>query len=148
MSGEGTEEKRDRYADRAAGCSTESYSSGGPRAESHARQQTTGDQIGLFNPHERIGRSFASVYFSFFGFQGKLAAEAQNKYERELMLHAADVEALQAVKKQTQMSTQNLKQQEEKAQKATVELRQGRTDWEQQEKRLKVRIFNFLTVHG
>lgn len=56
------------------------------------------------------------------------------------MLHAADVEALQAAKKQAQMSVQNLKQQEEKAQKATVELRQGRTDWEQQEKRLKVRI--------
>ncbi|KTG41002.1 hypothetical protein cypCar_00019301 [Cyprinus carpio] len=67
----------------------------------------------------------------------KLAAEAQNKYERELMLHAADVEALQATKKQGQLSVQSLKQLEEKAQKAASELRQGRVDWEQKEKRLK-----------
>ncbi|XP_067310032.1 nucleoprotein TPR isoform X2 [Pseudorasbora parva] len=69
--------------------------------------------------------------------QAKLASEAQNKYERELMLHAADVEALQAAKKQGQLSAQNLKQLEEKAQKAASELHQGRTGWEQQEKRLK-----------
>ncbi len=40
--GEGTEKEHDRHADRAAGCPPESYGSGGPGAESHAGQQTTG----------------------------------------------------------------------------------------------------------
>ncbi|XP_058269448.1 nucleoprotein TPR isoform X3 [Hemibagrus wyckioides] len=69
--------------------------------------------------------------------QAKLAIEARNKYERELMLHAADVEALQTVKKQAQEAAKSLKEMEEKVQKATAELQQDRLSWGQQEKSVK-----------
>ncbi|XP_076833031.1 nucleoprotein TPR isoform X2 [Brachyhypopomus gauderio] len=69
--------------------------------------------------------------------QAKMASEAQGKYERELMLHAADVEALQAAKKQAQQAAHSIKELEEKAQKAASELQLGRAGWEQQEMNLK-----------
>ncbi|KAI5099153.1 nucleoprotein TPR isoform X2, partial [Silurus meridionalis] len=69
--------------------------------------------------------------------QAKLAIEAQNKYERELMLHAADVAALQTAKKQAQEVAKSLKIMEEKLQKSTFELQQGCIAWGQQEKSLK-----------
>ncbi|XP_075616674.1 nucleoprotein TPR isoform X3 [Balearica regulorum gibbericeps] len=69
--------------------------------------------------------------------QAKMASEAQNKYERELMLHAADVEALQAIKEQVAKNTAVRQQLEEAAQKAESELLECRASWEERERMIK-----------
>uniref|UniRef100_A0AAX7V9P8 Nucleoprotein TPR n=1 Tax=Astatotilapia calliptera TaxID=8154 RepID=A0AAX7V9P8_ASTCA len=51
--------------------------------------------------------------------QTKLAGEAQAKYERELMLHAADVEALQELKKKFQQGAAQKMELEEELKKTT-----------------------------
>ncbi|XP_042322300.1 nucleoprotein TPR isoform X2 [Sceloporus undulatus] len=69
--------------------------------------------------------------------QAKIAAEAQNKYERELMLHASDVEALQAAKEQVAKNSAIRQQLEDAAQKAESALRENKASWEELERTLK-----------
>lgn len=64
--------------------------------------------------------------------------EAQNKYERELMLHAADVEALQAAKEQVSKMASVRQHLEETAQKAESQLLECKASWEERERMLKV----------
>ncbi|XP_065601621.1 nucleoprotein TPR isoform X4 [Cyrtonyx montezumae] len=69
--------------------------------------------------------------------QAKIASEAQNKYERELMLHAADVEALQAIKEQVAKNAAVKQQLEEAAQKAESALLECKAFWEERERMMK-----------
>ncbi|KAK7825218.1 hypothetical protein U0070_009707 [Myodes glareolus] len=69
--------------------------------------------------------------------QAKIAVEAQNKYERELMLHAADVEALQAAKEQVSKMASVRQHLEETAQKAESQLLACKASWEERERVVK-----------
>uniref|UniRef100_A0AAX7SUZ0 Nucleoprotein TPR n=1 Tax=Astatotilapia calliptera TaxID=8154 RepID=A0AAX7SUZ0_ASTCA len=71
--------------------------------------------------------------------QTKLAGEAQAKYERELMLHAADVEALQELKKKFQQGAAQKMELEEELKKTTSLLQEKTAAWSTAEKKLKSR---------
>uniref|UniRef100_A0A8P4G4M7 Translocated promoter region a, nuclear basket protein n=1 Tax=Dicentrarchus labrax TaxID=13489 RepID=A0A8P4G4M7_DICLA len=74
--------------------------------------------------------------------QTKLAGEAQAKYERELMLHAADVEALQELKKRYQQEAAQKRELEERLNKASSLLQEKTAGWNTEEKQLKEDLSN------
>lgn len=80
--------------------------------------------------------------------QAKIAVEAQNKYERELMLHAADVEALQAAKEQVSKMASVRQHLEETTQKAESQLLECKASWEERERMLKVLLYTMMECSG
>ncbi|XP_030607280.1 nucleoprotein TPR-like isoform X1 [Archocentrus centrarchus] len=74
--------------------------------------------------------------------QTKLAGEAQAKYERELMLHAADVEGLQELKKRFQQGATQKMELEEELKKTSSLLQEKTAAWNTAEKKLKEDVSN------
>uniref|UniRef100_A0A7N9ASS5 Nucleoprotein TPR n=1 Tax=Mastacembelus armatus TaxID=205130 RepID=A0A7N9ASS5_9TELE len=72
----------------------------------------------------------------------KLAGEAQAKYERELMLHAADVEALQELKKRCQQDLAQKRELEEHLSKSSSLLQERTAAWSALEQQLKEDLSN------
>ncbi|XP_075935829.1 nucleoprotein TPR-like isoform X4 [Anarhichas minor] len=74
--------------------------------------------------------------------QTKLAGEAQAKYERELMLHAADVEALQELKKRLQQDAARRRELEEQLNKTSSVLQEKTVVLNTAERQMKEDVTN------
>lgn len=69
--------------------------------------------------------------------QTRHAKEAQEKYERELMQHAADVEQLNVVREQLEQSHSQLSVLQQTLARVETELTTGRTSWDAQKEMLE-----------
>uniref|UniRef100_A0A3B4B2R2 Uncharacterized protein n=1 Tax=Periophthalmus magnuspinnatus TaxID=409849 RepID=A0A3B4B2R2_9GOBI len=74
--------------------------------------------------------------------QTRFAEEAQAKYEKELMLHAADVEVLHDLKKRFQEISTTKQEVEDKLNKTTALLQEKTATWSTVEKQLKENLSN------
>ncbi|KAK6990642.1 nucleoprotein TPR [Biomphalaria glabrata] len=72
--------------------------------------------------------------------QAEIASQAQDKYQRELMLHAADVEALSVVKKQLEDLQEHLLQSQEETVMYEKQFTESKTSWTEQERIYKEEI--------
>uniref|UniRef100_A0A665W921 Nucleoprotein TPR n=1 Tax=Echeneis naucrates TaxID=173247 RepID=A0A665W921_ECHNA len=100
------------------------------RCASQAEQQEALERAAAASTLEQSARQDSLL-------QTKFAGEAQAKYERELMLHAADVEAMQELKQKIQQEAA-LKMELEKQQNETSSLLQEKTAaWNTLEKQLR-----------
>merc|ERR1719483_887871 len=72
--------------------------------------------------------------------QAELSSAAQDRYQRELMLHSADVQALQAVKKQHEEQNEFLQQSQEETTMFEKQLVDAKTSWGEQERVLKEEV--------
>ncbi|XP_077526428.1 uncharacterized protein LOC144138158 isoform X2 [Haemaphysalis longicornis] len=70
--------------------------------------------------------------------QSTLTKQAQEKYERELLLHAADIEALSATRAELEQVKQETSRLERQARSAEETLAAARESWSEQEKQLLV----------
>ncbi|XP_037521946.1 nucleoprotein TPR [Rhipicephalus sanguineus] len=69
--------------------------------------------------------------------QLSLAKQAQEKYEREVLLHAADIEALSATRAELDQVRQEISRLEQQAKGAEETLTAARESWSQQEQQLR-----------
>ena len=66
--------------------------------------------------------------------------QAQDKYQRELMLHAADVSALSALKEQLESHNDDVAQGQADLQAEKEKLLNAKTAWQEQEKVMKAEV--------
>ncbi|XP_056913604.1 nucleoprotein TPR isoform X5 [Takifugu flavidus] len=97
--------------------------------------------------HEALERAAAAVTQEQKAIQDSLlqttvAAEAQAKYERELMLHAADVEAIQKLKKKAEEEAVKRSELEKQGSKTLSLLQDKMAAWNIVEKQLKEDLLN------